>query len=319
MAGYKQHSRFQIKAIVDINRQAAEKFNADHNLNAAIYTDYNEMLKTEQPEFVSICLWTQMHKQVAEDCCKAGAAGIHCEKPMATTWADAMEMAAFAKETSVQLTHNHQRRFRQNYRTAKELLDAGHIGQLESFDVYIHANVLDMGSHLLDLMNMYNNENPVKWVMGQIDAREIKEWFGIPFEFAACASVRFENNVRASIHVGDDNSATFNFGIRLTGSQGIMEVITEEDLRILQYGQGTWDEKHFDKGENEVCMKGVMADILAGLDGERTPELSAANALHATEIIFAIYESSRSRSRIDLPLKTGDSAFATMLTDGTIG
>jgi hypothetical protein len=41
--------------------------------------------------------------------------------------------------------------------------------------------------------------------------------------------------------------------------------------------------------------------------------------LQATELIFATYESSRRRDRIQLPLDTADSALIAMLKEGLIG
>jgi hypothetical protein len=45
-------------------------------------------------------------------------------------------------------------------------------------------------------------------------------------------------------------------------------------------------------------------------------DLAARRALQATEIIFATYESSRRRGRVDLPLKQKDSAYLSMLESG---
>jgi hypothetical protein len=44
--------------------------------------------------------------------------------------------------------------------------------------------------------------------------------------------------------------------------------------------------------------------------------LSARRALNATEIIFAIYESSRRRGRVDLPLTISDNPLAAMVEAG---
>jgi hypothetical protein len=56
----------------------------------------------------------------------------------------------------------------------------------------------------------------------------------------------------------------------------------------------------------------VVDSLVAG----REPELAARRALQATEIIFATYESSRRRGRVDLPLKRKDSAYLSMLESG---
>jgi hypothetical protein len=44
--------------------------------------------------------------------------------------------------------------------------------------------------------------------------------------------------------------------------------------------------------------------------------LSARRALNATEIIFAIYECSRRRGRVDLPLTIADNPLAAMVEAG---
>jgi hypothetical protein len=61
-----------------------------------------------------------------------------------------------------------------------------------------------------------------------------------------------------------------------------------------------------------------MANIADCLESGEEPELSARRALQAAEVIFAIYESSRRRARIDLPLETKDSALVTMIEEGEI-
>jgi hypothetical protein len=66
-------------------------------------------------------------------------------------------------------------------------------------------------------------------------------------------------------------------------------------------------------------MVGVFDDIIRSLETGKEPELAARRALQAAEVIFAIYESSRSRARIDLPLQSRDSAFLAMLESGEIG
>ena len=62
---------------------------------------------------------------------------------------------------------------------------------------------------------------------------------------------------------------------------------------------------------------GVL-DLVDALKTGREPELAARRALRATELIFATYESSRRRGRIDLPLTIEDSPFLSMVEAGTL-
>jgi hypothetical protein len=48
------------------------------------------------------------------------------------------------------------------------------------------------------------------------------------------------------------------------------------------------------------------------------PELSGRKALQATELIFATYESSRRRQKINLPLEIEDSPLLSMIENGDV-
>ena len=57
---------------------------------------------------------------------------------------------------------------------------------------------------------------------------------------------------------------------------------------------------------------GVL-DLVDALQTGREPMLAARKALQATELIFATYESSRKRGRVDLPLEIEDSPLLSMI------
>jgi len=148
-----------------------------------------------------------------------------------------------------------------------------------------------------------------------------KAWFGLKFEYAALAQVRFENNVRAIIHSGNDKE--MHLGFRLVGSDGIIEVHdAEPHLRVRAKGSSLWKKPKVDGGlhsSKHPFMGDVFADITNALATGAEPQLAAARALRATEVIFSVFESSRKRARIDMPLKANDSALLTMLDEGVIG
>ena len=62
-----------------------------------------------------------------------------------------------------------------------------------------------------------------------------------------------------------------------------------------------------------------VRDLVACLESGEEPELSSHKAIRATELIFATYESSRRRARIELPLDTDDSALLSMLAKNQVG
>lgn len=323
MAGYINHPQTDVVAVCDLDRVKAEKFASDHNVDAAMYDDYAEMVRKEKPDIVSVCLWPQLHLPVVRACASAGVPAVHCEKPMAPTWAQSLELAAVGESGATQLTFNHQRRFSPLYVYGKDLLTSGRYGKLVRMDAYSPAHVLDCGSHLVDFLFMYNAETPAQWVIGQVDARQVKKWFDVPFEFMAVGMIRFQNDVRAYFHSGDDQE--HGWAVRLTCENGIIEVLGGDGgtVRHVQFDDGEgWQQRELDMDKDQrqsATMTGVVQDIITGLETGVEPELSWRKATATTEILFALYESSRSRARIDLPLQSDDNPFVSMLEAGVIG
>lgn len=319
---YARTPRVDVVGLADVQRARAEEMKATYGFSgAAVGEDYGAMLREQRPDLVSICLWTPLHLPVVRDVLAAGVRAVHCEKPMAPTWGEAQDLAAAARAAGAVLTFNHQRRFLPNFMKARELLASGRFGALQRMEAYNPANILDWGTHIMDLLFSFNAENPVRWVMGQIDARTTARWFSIEFEFAAEAFLRFENGVRAVVHSGDDKE--INMGIRLHLEKGIIEVPAEHDLRAIEFARGQWETFTFpavpDADRNNDAEVRAVANLLDALDSGAEPELGVARALRATEAIFAVYESARRRARIDLPLATRDSAFLSMRSAGVFG
>ncbi|MFW6189115.1 MAG: Gfo/Idh/MocA family protein [Planctomycetota bacterium] len=312
--GYKSEQRCRIVGLCDLDEEAAREFRDEHGVDAPIYADYREMLEAEEPDFASICLWPHLHRPVALDCAEAGVRAVHCEKPIAPTWGESLELVEGCREAGVQLTFNHQRRFNHGLMQAKELLEAGRFGELERMDMFAPKHLLDCGTHSLDMGFMFNEESPAAWVAGQVDAREVSRFFDVPCEFMAVGAMKFENGVRGTIHVGDDKE--MGTGVRLIGSGGFIEVVWNGSYRrAVCYEEPDWEPPEVEEPDP---MPGVMANLVDCLESGEEPELSAEKALRAAEVIFALYESSRRRARIDLPLDARDSAFISMLEQEAI-
>ncbi len=314
--GYLAEPRCEVVALVDVDEPKARAFAEEHGLGAAtVYTDYRKMLEGESPDIVSVCLWPELHGPVSVECAQASVKAVHCEKPVAPSWGESVELATAFQEAGTQLTFNHQRRFTPGIVKAKEMLDEGRFGTLERMDLFAPAHLLDCGTHSIDLGIMYNGDGPVQWAIGQIDARQVRSWFNTPCEFMAVGMFRFENGVRATIHVGDDKE--IGTGVRLIGSSGFIEVAWDGSYgRAVVYDEPQWQPPEVEEGSP---MPGVFRNLVDCLESGEEPELSARKALRATEVVFAIYESSRRRARIDLPLQAQDSALASMLEAGEVG
>ena len=139
-------------------------------------------------------------------------------------------------------------------------------------------------------------------------------------ENQAICHFMFKNGVRGLLITGYEGNLYANN--RLIGTDGVIEVGVENtQLRVRGKGEGEWriveveEHMHGDAAIDRAC-----ADLVRALDEQGyKPLLSVDNAIQHTEVIFATYESSRYRGRVDLPLQAEDSALLAMLKDGSIG
>jgi UDP-N-acetylglucosamine 3-dehydrogenase len=318
MAGYALSGRCTLAAVVDLSRENAEAFVAQHQPAAAIFADTRAMMEKIRPDVVSICLWPHLHAQMVEACAPFQPRAILCEKPMDIHWDAALHMHEVCQQHGVRLAINHQRRFNLPLAKAKELLGSGAIGRLTQLDGAWH-NLSDAGTHVLDMMFFFNDDTPADWVLGQIDLRGAQRIFGAINAGHGISEFRFRNGVRATYRFGKDH-AELGCLLRLTGDAGVIEILFDAPwLRIRRAGQRDWE--IIDTGENihdDKAIYRAIADMLTCLDTGAVPQLASERALRATEIIFATHESSRRRARVDLPLPPGPCAMLAMLASGEL-
>lgn len=308
--------RVDLVAIADLREDPAQFFLQKYESDAKHYTDYKAMLAQEKLDIVSICTWPHLHAEMTVAAAEAGVRAIHCEKPMATTWSDCKRMKAAADANGALLTLNHQRRHIKMFQVVRQAVREGVIGDLVMIEAQV-GDMFDWGTHWLDMMFFYNEETPAEWVIGQIDSRTERRAFGAFMENQAICHFKWKNGVRGLMLAGHE--ASIGCTHRLIGTEGVVEVLSERKYRRLSKGVGEWEETEVPQGEVSD-FKLACADVVRQLDepGYRSL-LSADHAIQHTEVIFATYQSSRQRGRIDLPLTNEGSALLEMLAAGEIG
>jgi predicted dehydrogenase len=303
--GYHDSPHAELVALADLVRENAEDFQQRHG-GDAIYEDYHEMLAKENLDIVSICTWPHLHTDMVIAAAEAGVKAIHCEKPMAPTWAEAKRMHDVCDERGVQLTFNHQRRFGPEFIQAREILRSGAIGDLVRLEGQC-GNLFDWGTHWFDMFFFYNEETPVKWVLGQVEPTGGKSIFGVQVEGQAISEFEFENGVIGTLSTS--MAEGWPLSTRIVGTDGFVEAALRTDpLRAWVKGSGQWEVIPLD-GDSSLegtVARGVVETVQSLKDGTE-PELSSHKVIKATELIFATYESSRQARRIDLPLTVEDS------------
>lgn len=314
--GYEASPDAEIVAVADLVPDHARSFQDRHDVPRT-YEDYNEMLAREDLDVVSVCTWPRLHASMVIAAAEAGVKAVHCEKPMAPTYGEARRMEEVCRERGVQLTFNHQRRFGNLFRKVRELLREGAIGELRRMEATCR-DMFDWGTHWFDMLFFYNDETPVEWVIGQVDPRDGATIFGVRLEGQGISHFEYRNGVTGTLLTRSDASGdVLN---RLIGTDGTIEVSLSQGQTLRMWGRGmsgwrTVDVPQDEGGDLGAPVRAGVLDLIDALKTGREPELSASRALRATELIFATYESSRSRGRVDLPLTSDDSPLLAMLQD----
>jgi len=323
--GYRQHDQCDLVACADLVPENARAFADEFAIpEDHVYQDYGELLAAHEPDFVSVCTPVPTHADIVVDCIESGHIdAVHCEKPMADTWGGARRMATAADDHGIQLTFNHQRRFHPAWQDAKRVLDGGEVGTLERIEA-APRNVLDHGTHLFDMCTYFTDARPIDWVVGQIDYRTENVRYGTHNVNQAVVQWSYKPEDGAS----EDDAPLGGFAavgagaslvgaaMRLVGSEGVIELREGGTNRYRRDGETEWTDLDSDTDSDRVTDS--IAHVVDSFAAGEEPQTAASQALVATELIFAIYESVRRRGRVDLPLDAEDNPLEALVDAGEI-
>jgi predicted dehydrogenase len=293
-----------------------------------MYADYGEMLEHEDLDLVSVCTWPPLHEEMVVAAAEAGVKGIMCEKPMAVNLGQADHMLEACEQNDVKLVVSHQRRYNPRYVEAKEALDRGDVGELVEVFGNCGGDLLTDGTHNIDLIRFFLDDEPVEWVMGQIDRQpwgrfgyERSNRYGHVIENSSCARIQFKNGVRAVMQTGEIAIDDYQY-LALRGTEGVIEVSGDRWRqpkppwwRILRAGQ-EWEEHPVEQDASPFAEE--VKQLIRWIEEGGEHRLSGNSARADLEILMAVFESSRLRSRVTLPLDTYEHPLALMIEAGEI-
>ncbi|MFY8329170.1 Gfo/Idh/MocA family protein [Vagococcus carniphilus] len=97
--------------------------------NYNFYKEMEEMIKTEELDYVDLCLPTYIHSTMAVEAMKLGA-HVFCEKPMAISSSEGQKMIDASKEYDKQLMIGQTLRFFPSYLYLKETIESKRYGEV---------------------------------------------------------------------------------------------------------------------------------------------------------------------------------------------
>ena len=325
--GYLNSARYEVVALADLSGQAMkdfdERFSEYDDFMPEHFTDAREMLEKSKPDVVSVGVWDRGHAPMTIAAAASGAKAVLCEKPMADSVGAAAEMLMVCRRNGVKLAIGHQRRFLPAYTLAKQMIADRDIGDARLITAFARDGLPNYSSHQTDMFRYLLSDVECTWVMGSVE-RETDRWArAIPIEDKALAVFGFESGAQAMILSG--LTPEHGFGARIYGSDGMIE-ITVTDLKIMNGKTGGWrqhrpdgdfvkyGEESFEFLEAGVAQARELADWVSGAIPDHRG--NGTNGYKALEMVHAVYESARTHTQVDMPLKTMVSPLELMIDSG---
>ena len=182
LKAYKSTELAEVIAICDVEKERAQAAAAEFGV-PKVFTDYQELLQIEELDAVSVCVPNVFHMPVTVAALQVGK-HVLCEKPLATSSAEAEKMVKTAEKTGRWLAMPLQFRLTGSSRLLKEKIENGELGEVHYVKSgilrqdaiprgWFHVKklagggaVLDLGSHAVDLAWWLMGRPKPVWVWG---------------------------------------------------------------------------------------------------------------------------------------------------------
>jgi len=151
---YQTTPGFQLVAAANRSPETLHAFGERRGVKA-LYTDFRQLLRAEQPDVVSVCTQSPAKAEITIAAAEAGVKAILVEKAFATSMAEADAMLAACASNGVFLAVNHPNRFSPLVRKTKEVIAAGLLGELTAVTIHAGGGMLHIGTHMFDLMRYW--------------------------------------------------------------------------------------------------------------------------------------------------------------------
>ncbi len=308
----------EVVAVVDINKEMAEKKVAKNELSAVASDDLAKTLAEVEADFLVDLTIPEAHCEVA---CAGLEAGLHVvsEKPMASSMDEARKMVATSEKTGKLYMVSQSRRWDTKHATVAATVAAGNIGQLTTlncdFFLGVHFGgfrdempsplILDMSIHHFDMARMLGGVDPVavyasefnpagSWYKGDVAANCIFEMTdGVMFAYRGswCA---------------EGCGTSWNGDWRIIGSKGTMLY----DHDNAPHGQVVTANEGFRSSVEDLAVvdtviengnqRGAVIEMLRFLDTGEKPQCECHDNIKSLAMVFGVIESSKEGKRVEI-------------------
>jgi len=289
------------------------------------YTDYKVMLKQAEIDAVVVAGPNALHAPMSIDALRAGK-HVLCEKPMATTRADARRMITTASKARKYLMIGLNQRLMAPHVRAKEILDGGRLGKPlalrtafkhpgpEAWSVdgskswfFQKASAFmgvtgDLGVHKADLMRWLLGQEitEVGGLLGTLD-KKLPNGKMIPLDDNAYLTMRTSKGVLGSMilswtNYGDEENYTVVYC-----QKGVLKLGADPNYGVIvEYANGDRElHKVGDMGSNvKQVASGIIDSFTDAILARRKPEIDGDEGFRCLNVILTAMEAAKAGKMI---------------------
>jgi len=301
----------------------------------AVYSDYNRFLKHPGLDIVNVCTPSGAHRDVAVAAAKAKK-HVVVEKPLEITLSRCDAIIDACKKNKVKLATILPSRFSPANIELKKAIGAGRFGKLTLGDSYVKwwrsQEYYDSGgwrgTWALDGGGAYMNQaihnvDLLYWFMG--DVAEVSGMTDtlahtrIEVEDTGVATVRFKNGALGVLEATTSAYPGLLKKTEIHGTTGTV-IVEQDDILLWEFAKSNKKDDTIRKAyaqkssgtggasdPSAISYAGHLAqlkDFIKAIKTGGTPVVDGREGRKSVEIILAIYKSSHSGRRVELPLKS---------------
>ncbi|GIN69934.1 oxidoreductase [Bacillus sp. J14TS2] len=318
---YAMNDQVEIVAVCDIVEERANKMAGEYGGQA--FTNYEEMLSEVELDIVSVCTPNYLHAPVSIAALEAGN-HVLCEKPMATSEQEALDMIQAAEKNGKKLMIGHNQRFVASHEKARELIANGEVGKIYSFrtafghpgpegwsidgkdswffrkeEAFIGA-MGDLGVHKTDLMRYVLGEEFVE--VGSFVESGAKEDSTVD-DNAVCilkSETGIIGTLAASWAYGKEDNATIIYG-----EKAVLRLEDDPEHSLIVHHVGG-ETENFDLGKIQSNEEGgqsstkVIDHFVNSIVKDTEPPVNGEEGMKSLKVVLAALESSETKKIVQI-------------------
>jgi len=320
----KHNNELQLVAVCDTDPAALKAAASKHAVPG--FDSLDELLRGCDADVVALCTPSGLHPSQAVQVARAGKHVI-TEKPMATRWADGLQMVRECDEDGVWLFVVKQNRRNATLQLLKQALDKRRFGRIHMVTVNVFWSrpqsyydsakwrgtwefdggaLMNQASHYVDLID---------WLIGPVES--VQAYVAtlarnIQVEDTATVGVRWRSGALGSINVTMlTYPKNLEGSITIIGEKGTVRIggVAVNEIQTWEFADKQPEDESVKSANYETTSVYGFGhplyydNVIKVLRGHAEPETDGREGLRSLELLIASYISARDGRRVALPLE----------------